>query len=214
VAVWLSCVAPPPPHAEPTIIVDSTPEASSASAMKEEPAAEPVAPVEPVPECDDVAASPDTVLEHRASRLRPRRPELVLRDLSSLEPRLGSMHRRDPYRPGLIRQVAEAYVELAAAYERDRASDELVGGALDKAIPPYEVLVAEYPKWCHRPQDPPTIRGCPDEVLYYLALAYDGAGKRARARELLLRVVRDFPTSAFVPAACVQLQGPKLPDKG
>lgn len=123
----------------------------------------------------------------------PRERRLIDTELAALEKLFENTPQDDASREGLMRRVAEAYVELAAAAQRDAADSsqranalKVVAAARKNAVKYYSALRTQYPK---------------DEVLYYLALAYEDSGDFKNARKSYYEVIQKWPSSRFVPAS-------------
>ncbi len=106
-------------------------------------------------------------------------------------------------RPGLMRRLAEGYVELESAATRDKTelgikvdeakrkkpgdvaklqeelnkADKILTAARGAAIKYYGMLEVQYPKWCQSVNKAELSKstGCTDEVLYYLAYEHEQA---------------------------------------
>ena len=111
-------------------------------------------------------------------------------------------------RPTLVRRIAQEYVELACAAERDwRAGDTRSQKPLilarKTAIRYYQQLTTEYSTSCQSGQvrDPSKFTACLDEALYGLALLEERAGDLNMARSNYLKLIQMSPHSPRVPLA-------------
>lgn len=167
--------------------------------------------------------------DDRRIRSQARANQLLVTEIQQLETLLADTPAAAPDRPGLLRRLADTYVELEAATfrtrtelsvkidaarksapadvakltgERDKA-DKVLAGARRKAIEHYDRLQADHPKFCTHPnaQDPAKSAGCVDEVLYYLAYEHEQAGDMAKARKVYLDLIQKAPKSKFVAGA-------------
>ena len=138
-------------------------------------------------------------LDVRKSTLQPRARALLVTELTGLERLLEQTSTRSPDRPQLLRRVAEDYVELRAAASRDAATlsgtqaqqaEQVITSASVQAAAYYEKLLDAYPNYGKR-----------DDVLYYLALEQGFRNDLKRVRESMFRLIKDHPTSAYVPLA-------------
>src|SRR6187402_1129312 len=119
----------------------------------------------------------------RKNRLQARARALLITEIQGLERLYKRTAKKSPDRPQLVRRLAEGYVELESAAQRDKiASDikaqdakakkqnatkfrndaaqatKIVAAARDKAIAYYTMMKTDYPNYSKL-----------DEVLYYLA---------------------------------------------
>lgn len=125
----------------------------------------------------------------RRSRLEPRALGLLADELVGLERLYRQTADNSPDKVQLMRRLAEGYVELESAAERDNQTSTTVT-AQDKAIAYYITLKDKYPSYQQR-----------DEVLYYLAYEYERANERDLARVQYFELVQNAPTSPYVPRA-------------
>jgi TolA-binding protein len=166
----------------------------------------------------DLEESEWAILDKRESRTRTRELEMVVREIKGLEGQFFSLNEDSKDRPMLLRQLAEDYVELAFAAQRDVAAataiGDLAGAASRKvtlarsrrgAINFYLLLVNEYGgKTSPRFRDnPPPVYADLDEAKYYLAVEYYVSEDAPRTRRVLLDLVEDNPTSKFAGRAYV-----------
>jgi tetratricopeptide (TPR) repeat protein len=161
------------------------------------------------------------------SRVRERERRLLLLEISNVARLLRVTPRNSKEQPRILRRLADDYAELAAS-ARDEArrsyalafkvegknpvraaklrrlamdAARLAARASDKSIALYQVLVREYPDYCHARRD----RGCRDEALHYLAselLQADRADEALAAQRALLR---GSPRSPYAPQAHLAL---------
>jgi hypothetical protein len=112
-----------------------------------------------------------------------------------------------PYRPRWILYAANGYVLMERVLARDPARAQMAVGARRQTIYYYQMLVTDHPKWCAVPNaaDPAKSTGCADETLYYLALEQERDGDITGARGNYSQLIRDRPTSPFIPSAYLGL---------
>jgi hypothetical protein len=89
-------------------------------------------------------------------------------------------------RPAILRRLAEDWVELEKAYDRTGQSLH-AAQARTQAVDAYARLAKEYPSYVQL-----------DQVLYYLGLEYERAGKEGDATATYADLERRFPQSRFV----------------
>jgi TolA-binding protein len=153
----------------------------------------------------------------RKSRLEARSRALLITEISGLERLFRKTKKDDKDRGQLVRRLAEGYVELGAAANRDMIEAEIkrddakkkkqrnafesskqealkaktiLGEARNKAIAYYRVMKRDYPQYSKL-----------DEILYYLAYEYEQAGKLDDARKVYLELIEKAPKSKYVPNA-------------
>lgn len=151
----------------------------------------------------------------RKTRLQARARALLITEIQGLERLYKQTPKKSPDRPQLIRRLAEGYVELESAAERDRiASDikaqdakakkqdagkhrsdasrakKIVVAARKSAIKYYSTMKDEYPDYSKL-----------DEVLYYLAYEHEQAGDLKNARKVYYELVQKAPKSSYIPNA-------------
>ncbi len=157
----------------------------------------------------------------------PRNRRLVITEVANVERQYRQTRRQAAERPGLMRRLAEGYVELESASFRDKLEAEIkarslrhtdpkraakhkkqarkalkiIKAARKAAIKYYKRLARQYPTWCRAPGKPAGQRGCHDEVLYYLALEYDAAGNCPKARATYSELLAQWPGSAYAASA-------------
>jgi tetratricopeptide (TPR) repeat protein len=150
-------------------------------------------PVEIVPETRQpvvAVAAPDDPAgcrDPRRGALTPRALPLIITELEGLNRLLGATPVTAQDHPQLLRRIAEDYAELVAA--------ELKAGAQGRALNARRSEVATYEQL---KTDHPTFAEM-DEVLYFLALAYEIMGDAATARRTYFQVIQKFPSSKYVP---------------
>jgi tetratricopeptide (TPR) repeat protein len=161
----------------------------------------------------------------RALASQPAIP-LLLTEIQGLETLLTNTSAGSPDRPGLIRRLADSYVEMEsvsfrkktesrmAADEAKRKDPGKVAGLLAEAtkaekieaaartaaIKHYAQLRARHPTWCQSASANPPA-GCLDETLYDLAYEHEQAGDLAEARKVYLDLIQTAPASPYVPHA-------------
>lgn len=169
--------------------------------------------------------------DDRRIRSQAREKQLIVTQIQQLETLLAATPAAAPDRPGLLRRLADTYVELEAATFRERTelgikidtvkktasadatkllaerekADKVLAATRKNAIKYYDKLQSEHPSYCSQPnaQDPGKSTGCIDEVLYYLAYEHEQAGDMAQARKAYLHLIQKAPTSKFVAGAYV-----------
>jgi TolA-binding protein len=128
------------------------------------------------------------VRDDRTVRHRPRTMALLRAEAQGLERLFQATPLRNPDRPQLLRRLAETYVEVAAA--ATIASPRQEQAARQRAIQYYALFKTQYPSQT-------TI----DDVLYYLALAFERAGALGEARKAYYELIMKAPKSAKIPLA-------------
>lgn len=153
----------------------------------------------------------------RKSRLQARARALLITEISGLESLYGKTRKKSTDRPQLVRRLAEAYVELESAANRDKTQAEInaddaknkrdktkydkargeaakakkiVDSARQNAIKYYSVMKNDYPDYSKL-----------DEILYYLAYEYEQAAKLDDARKVYLELIQKAPKSKYIPNA-------------
>ncbi len=128
------------------------------------------------------------VRDDRNSHHRPRVLRLLQVEATGLERLFQRTPVGSPDRPPLMRRLAEAYVELAAA--STIASPRREQAARQRAIQYYTAVKAQYPNTTSL-----------DDVLYYLAMAYERAGALDEARKAYYELIMKAPKSPKIPLA-------------
>ena len=169
------------------------------------------------------------VRDARTTSLKQRALALLVTEIQQLEQLYKSTEDNSRDRIGIIRRLAEDYVELENAAFRDKTQAEIdrdnlkasnpgaagqkqaianqraktMAAARKAAIRHYETLAAEYSGQPSKrfPQNPPAAYAQLDEVLYYLAYEYEQANDLDNARRVYYKLITDTPTSKFVPNA-------------
>jgi tetratricopeptide (TPR) repeat protein len=153
----------------------------------------------------------------RTTRLQARARALLVTEISGLERLYKNTRPQSADRPQLIRRLAEGYVELESAANRDKISadikadeaknkkqkeaydkarresasaEKIVKAARDNAVKYYQKMIDEYPSYSKI-----------DEVLYYLAYEHEQAGNLDEARKVYLQLIEKAPDSKYVPNA-------------
>src|SRR5687767_1106566 len=171
---------------------------------------------------DDVKpVNPDELkkyAEHdtRKNRLQARARALLITEIQGLERLYKRTAKKSPDRPQLTRRLAEAYVELESAAQRDKIAadilsqdakkknpaqaakhkqdavqaEKIVKAARDKAIVYYTQMKNDYPDYSKI-----------DEVLYYLAYEHEQGGNLKDARSVYFELIQKAPKSPFIPYA-------------
>lgn len=153
----------------------------------------------------------------RKNRLQARARALLITEIQGLERLYKRTDKKSADRPQLTRRLAEAYVELESAANRDKiAADiqaqdakakkndagankfkadavqaqKIVKAARDKAIVYYTQMKNDYPDYSKL-----------DEVLYYLAYEHEQGGNLKEARSTYFELIQKAPKSPFIPYA-------------
>jgi tetratricopeptide (TPR) repeat protein len=153
----------------------------------------------------------------RKTRLQARSRALLITEISGLERLFKQTKKKSKDRQQLVRRLAEGYVELESAANRDMiesqiAADDakkkkqrntynkakseegkakkILDASRQKAISYYKVMKNDYPDYSKL-----------DEVLYYLAYEYEQAGDLDNARKVYLELIEKAPKSQYVPNA-------------
>jgi len=127
------------------------------------------------------------VRDERRSRQKPRALALLRVEATGLERLFQRTPLGSPDRPQLMRRLAEAYVELAAASVSSVRREQ---AARERALQYYTALKTQYPSYTAL-----------DDVLYYLALAYERAGALDFARKAYYELIQKAPKSPKIPLA-------------
>ena len=157
------------------------------------------------------------VRDERTTRLKARARALLITEITGLERLYRRTRKKSPDRPQLVRRLAEGYVELASAANRDKTQSEIDAenakkkrnrGAYDKsrgeaakakkimksarenAIKYYSVFKKDFPTYSKI-----------DEVLYYLAYEYEQNQDLDNARKVYYELIQKAPKSKYVPNA-------------
>ncbi|HKY36873.1 MAG TPA: hypothetical protein VJN18_13090 [Polyangiaceae bacterium] len=171
---------------------------------------------------DDVKpVNPDELKKYaerdtRKNRLQARARALLITEIQGLERLYKRTAKKSPDRPQLTRRLAEAYVELESAANRDKIAadiqaqdakkknpgkagkfkadavqaEKIVKAARDKAIVYYTQMKNDYPDYSKL-----------DEVLYYLAYEHEQGGNLKDARSVYFELIQKAPKSPFIPYA-------------
>ena len=151
----------------------------------------------------------------RKTRLKARARQLLISEIQGLERLYRRTRKKSPDRPQLIRRLAEGYVELESAAERDRTAAEIkvqdarrkkrrnskarreaiqakkiAKAARKNAIRYYTIMKNDYPNYSKL-----------DEVLYYLAYEYEQAKNFDKARKIYWELIQKAPKSSYIPNA-------------
>jgi hypothetical protein len=171
---------------------------------------------------DDVKpVNPDELKKYaerdtRKNRLQARARALLITEIQGLERLYKRTAKKSPDRPQLTRRLAEAYVELESAANRDKIAadiqsqdakkknpaaagkfkanavqaEKIVKAAREKAIAYYTLMKNDYPDYSKL-----------DEVLYYLAYEHEQGGNLKDARSVYFELIQKAPKSPFIPYA-------------
>src|SRR6187549_739973 len=152
----------------------------------------------------------------RQNRLQARARALLITEIQGLERLYKRTAKKSPDRPQLTRRLAEAYVELESAANRDKIAadvqsqdakkknpgaaakfkadavqaEKIVKAAREKAIVYYTMMKNDYPDYSKL-----------DEVLYYLAYEHEQGGNLKDARSIYFELIQKAPKSPFIPYA-------------
>ncbi len=171
--------------------------------------------VKPTNPTEEMAAG---TRDMRTTRLKARARALLITEIQGLERLYKRTAKNSPDRPQLIRRLAEGYVELESAAERDKIEAEvkaqdnkskkgqdkvvaaarrdaaqakkIVEAARKSAIQYYTLMAKGYPTYSKI-----------DEVLYYLAYEYERAGDLKNARAVYFELISKAPKSKYIPNA-------------
>lgn len=151
----------------------------------------------------------------RKTTLKARARQLLVAEISGLERLYARTKKNSPDRPQLTRRLAEGYVELESAAQRDKiAADIRAQDAKKKkrstskdrsaASQAQKIVVAARKKAIHyytkMKNDFPTYSKI-DEVLYYLAYEYEGGQDYKNARQVYYELIQKAPKSPYIPNA-------------
>lgn len=153
----------------------------------------------------------------RETRLQARSRALLITEIQGLERLYKQTPKKSKDRPQLVRRLAEGYVELESAANRDMIESQIkaeeakqkkqrntydssrreaakakkiLQEARKKAILFYRIMKRDYPDYSKY-----------DEILYYLAYEYEQAGELDEARKVYLELIEKAPKSKYVPNA-------------
>ena len=175
-------------------------------------AAKPAAPATPKPTPREAEVPRDD----RAFRLKARDKALLLVEVQRIESLFASTKKTAPDRAQITRRLADVYVELETAAQRDKTeaeirrdklrttnataagreqtaaneADRVVKAARKRAIELYTTFATEHPQHAQI-----------DEVLYYLAYEHEQANDPKSARAVYYDLIKKAPTSKYVPNA-------------
>jgi tetratricopeptide (TPR) repeat protein len=151
----------------------------------------------------------------RKNRLQARARALLITEIQGLERLYKRTAKKSPDRPQLTRRLAEGYVELESAAQRDKiaadiaaqdakrkkqdatkhrqdaaAAEKILAAARKSAIAYYTLMKTDYPDYSKI-----------DEVLYYLAYEYEQGGDLKNARATYFELIQKAPKSTYIPNA-------------
>lgn len=154
----------------------------------------------------------------RKTRLKARARALLITEIQGLERLFKRTPKKSPDRPQLVRRLAEGYVELETAADRDKIEAEIkaqdlkrkkgsqgainkqrkeaakakkiLSAARKKAIAYYTLMKNAYPNYSKI-----------DEVMYYLAYEWERANNFKKARTVYLELIQKAPKSPYIPNA-------------
>jgi hypothetical protein len=240
VSLTILAAAAPPARAGDTCIPPAVPAALAACSgitrgpppAKHTPTvAPPVAPPKKSP--DAAPAKPDPrvgALEIRRGLASVRSTELLVVEIQGLETLFGATSARSPDRAGILRRLADGYVELetssfrkklesrmsadearrkdpgkvAALLAEAAKAEKMEAAARQNAIRYYAQLKSQHPGFCQSPGGGTSAAkpsGCVDEILYNLAYEHEQAGDLDQARKDYLELIQTSPASKYVPNA-------------
>ncbi|MFO0614049.1 MAG: tetratricopeptide repeat protein [Polyangiaceae bacterium] len=168
--------------------------------------------------------------DERKQKMEKKSRQLLVTEIQNLESLFTDTKKNSSDRPKLARRLAEAYVELESAAQRDQAeadvraddakrkgdskgasdaqadsktAKQVLDAARKSSIKYYNLLKNDYPNYCQQPNDadPSKSQGCGDEVLYYLAYEYEQGKEYDKARNVYLELIKNWPKSKFIPNA-------------
>jgi tetratricopeptide (TPR) repeat protein len=178
--------------------------------------------VRPPPPPDKTTAS-----QRRRYLASARSKELLVREVQGLVSLLAATRAASPDRPGILRRIAEGFVELEsaelrteteqlvaaeqarkakdaraerAARDRAAAAKKTVVAARQEAIKHYQALKDQHPSWCQHSTGN-AAGGCIDEVMHHLAFELEQDGKVDAARKVYLELIQKHPQSRYLPQA-------------
>jgi tetratricopeptide (TPR) repeat protein len=154
--------------------------------------------------------------DERASKLKNRQRALLVTEIQGLENLFKTTAKNASDRPDIARRLAETYVELVSAANREKIEAEMKRDSAKKTNPAeagkqqavanqagqilnsarvkaqyyYSVVKNEYPNYRQL-----------DEVLYYLAYEYEQQNDNANARKVYLELINKRPDSKYIPNA-------------
>jgi TolA-binding protein len=177
-----------------------------------------LAPVAPPPPAKSAQATPPPPPQPKASPVEirrgltsVRREGLLITEIQGLETLVASTPPRSPDRPGLLKRLADTYVELEASSFRKKIesgsgpaaakAEKVEKAARQAAIKYYGQLKGQYPGWCQVVAPGAAPQGCVDETLYDLAYEHEQAGELDQARKDYLELIQTSPGSKYVPNA-------------
>ncbi|MBK6694174.1 MAG: tetratricopeptide repeat protein [Myxococcales bacterium] len=154
--------------------------------------------------------------DERASKLKQRQRALLVTEIQGLENLFKTTAKNAADRPDIARRLAETYVELVGAANREKIEAEIKRDSLKKSNPAeagkqqatanqanailnsartkvqfyYSVIKNEYPNY-----------RALDKVLYYLAYEYEQQNDNANARKVYLELINKRPDSKYIPNA-------------
>jgi TolA-binding protein len=152
----------------------------------------------------------------RKGALQARARALLITEIQGLERLYKRTQKKSADRPQLVKRLAEAYVELESAGQRDKiaadikaqdakkknpgqagkfksdaaTAEKIVKEARKSAIRYYTMMKDEYPDYSKL-----------DEVLYYLAYEHEQGGDLKNARSTYFELIQKAPKSPFIPYA-------------
>jgi tetratricopeptide (TPR) repeat protein len=128
----------------------------------------------------------------RKARMKARGVALLIRETRGLERLLARTPAKSPDRLSLLRRIAEDYVELETAAEKQptKKGKQLASAARKSAVRYYAEIAKRYPSYSKL-----------DEVLYYLAYEHERIGDLESARKVYYELIQKTPKSRFVPNA-------------
>jgi tetratricopeptide (TPR) repeat protein len=150
----------------------------------------------PIPEVATPPAAAETTARPASAPPDPSPERLVGgAEIDVLERLYAATAKTSPDRPKLLRRLAEDYVWLEVAAQRD-GRQAVAEQARRKAIERYTILATEHPSFCSGGG-----KGCIDEVLFHLAYEHEQAREMDEARRWYREIITAWPQSRYVPNA-------------
>lgn len=128
----------------------------------------------------------DDARDPRPLARSPRRPALLIAEISGLEGLVAAVAQNAAERPTLLRRVGDAWFELSYAEAAD-GRVAAAGEARRKAIAAYESFVRDHPNAANA-----------DDVLYFLGYAYELLGDMSAARKTYFKLIQRAPSSRWI----------------
>lgn len=183
-------VAPEPaPAATPAGSAEAAPTAAAAGCT-EQTSGQFVCPVSPDAYQAEPPPAPEpepTVRDPRKAATAPRSRALLVTELQALERLYQATPKTSPDRVTIAHRLAEGYVELVYAAEKEPDGKKIAAAARNQALKHYLTVRSEYPTYAKL-----------DAVYYYSGWEHERAGDLTQARAMYRELGRKFPSSPFV----------------